>query len=365
MQTSRGNSILEAKVNANPITEPAAPSRAPWRQAVAGYQSADLRRSIWQIVNTFVPYIILWILMVRSLTISYWLTLALAVVATCFLIRIFIFFHDCGHGSFFKSTRANDVFGIITGVLTFTPYYAWRHAHAVHHATAGDLDRRGVGDIWTLTVNEYLASSRWKRLGYRFFRFPLITFVIGPFVMFAFIQRFPTRSDGPRERRSVYATNLALLGVAALMSLLIGFKAYLLIQIPLIALSAMAGVWLFYVQHQFEETYWEHHQDWDFATSAMEGASYYKLPRLLQWVSGNIGFHHIHHLSPRIPNYKLQRCHDENAIFQQIKPLTPRTSLKSLRLHLWDENRRVLVGFAYAKSLARSAQLQPSREGSQ
>ena len=353
MQTSSGNLFLEAKVNANPITEPVAPSRAPWRQAVAGYQSADLRRSIWQIVNTFVPYIILWILMVRSLTVSYWLTLALAVVATCFLIRIFIFFHDCGHGSFFKSTRANDVFGIITGVLTFTPYYAWRHAHAVHHATAGDLDRRGVGDIWTLTVNEYLASSRWKRLGYRIFRFPLITFVIGPFMMFAFIQRFPNRTDGPRERRSVHATNLALLGVAALMSLLIGFKEYLLIQIPLIAITAMAGVWLFYVQHQFEETYWEHHQDWDFATSAMEGASYYKLPRLLQWVSGNIGFHHIHHLSPRIPNYKLQRCHDENAIFQQVKPLTPRTSLKSMRLHLWDENRRVLVGFAYAKSLAR------------
>lgn len=325
--------------------------RPSWRQAVAGYQSPDLRRSLGQIVNTFVPYIILWILMVRSLTISYWLTLALAVPAAGFLVRIFIFFHDCGHGSFFKSQRANDILGIISGILTFTPYYAWRHAHAIHHATAGDLDRRGVGDIWTLTVREYLAAPTWKRLAYRIFRFPPIMFLLGPIVVFLLLQRFPIGEKAPRERMSVWATDLALLGVAALMSALIGLQAYLLIQIPVMVIAGAAGVWLFYVQHQFEGVYWERHANWDFVTSAMQGASFYRLPKVLQWFSGNIGFHHIHHLSPKIPNYKLQACFAANPIFQQVKPITLRSSLKSLGLHLWDEESRRLVGFGHLRTM--------------
>lgn len=332
-------------MNRKSATDPAGVSRTSWRQAVASYQSPDLRRSLWQIVNTFVPYIVLWVLMVRSLEVSYWLTLALAVPAAGFLVRIFIFFHDCGHGSFFKSGRANDIFGIITGLLTFTPYYSWRHAHALHHATAGDLDRRGVGDIWTMTVREYRAASLWKRFAYRVFRFPPFTFLIGPTVVFLILQRFPSGEKAPRERMSIWATDLALLGVAALMSALIGLEAYVLIQIPVMVLAGMAGVWLFYVQHQFEETYWERHENWDFAAAALQGASYYQLPRVLQWFSGNIGFHHIHHLSPKIPNYKLQICFDASPIFQQIKPVTILSSLRSLGLHLWDEERRRLVGF--------------------
>ena len=332
-------------MNRKSATDPAGVSRTSWRQAVASYQSPDLRRSLWQIVNTFVPYIVLWVLMVRSLEVSYWLTLALAVPAAGFLVRIFIFFHDCGHGSFFKSGRANDIFGIITGILTFTPYYSWRHAHALHHATAGDLDRRGVGDIWTMTVREYRAASLWKRFAYRVFRFPPFTFLIGPTVVFLILQRFPSGEKAPRERMSIWATDLALLGVAALMSALIGLEAYVLIQIPVMVLAGMAGVWLFYVQHQFEETYWERHENWDFAAAALQGASYYQLPRVLQWFSGNIGFHHIHHLSPKIPNYKLQICFDASPIFQQIKPVTILSSLRSLGLHLWDEERRRLVGF--------------------
>ena len=271
-------------------TDGAGAGRASWRQAVSSYQSPDLRRSLWQIVNTFVPYIVLWVLMVSSLEVSYWLTLALAVPAAGFLVRIFIFFHDCGHGSFFKSQRANDILGIITGILTFTPYYAWRHAHAIHHATAGNLDRRGVGDIWSLTVQEYLAAPTWKRLAYRIFRFPPVTFLIGPIVVFLVLQRFPLGEKAPRERMSVWATDLALLGVAALVSAFIGLRAYLLIQIPVMVIAGTVGVWLFYVQHQFEGVYWERHANWDFVTSAMQGASFYRLPKVLQWFSGNIGF---------------------------------------------------------------------------
>jgi len=329
----------------NAATDPAGASRTSWRQAVASYQSPDLRRGLWQIINTFVPYIILWVLMVRSLETSYWLTLALSIPAAGFLVRIFIFFHDCGHGSFFKSSRANDIFGIITGILTFTPYYSWRHAHAIHHATAGDLDRRGVGDIWTMTVREYRDAPWWKRVAYRVFRFPSVTFLIGPTAVFLILQRFPSGEKAPRERLSVWATDLALLGVIAAMSALIGLKAYVLIQFPIMVLAGMSGVWLFYVQHQFAGTYWERHERWDFATAALQGASYYKLPRLLQWFSGNIGFHHIHHLSPKIPNYKLQACFDASPLLQQVKPLTLLSSLKSLGLHLWDEERRQLVGF--------------------
>lgn len=342
-------------MSSNSATDPAVSGRASWRQAVASYQSPDLRRSLGQLANTFVPYVALWYLMVRSLEVSYWLTLALAVVASGFLVRIFILFHDCGHGSFFKSQKANDALGIITGLLTFTPYYSWRHAHAIHHATSGDLDRRGVGDIWTLTVREYLAAPLWKRIAYRVFRFPPVTFLVGPTVVFFVLQRFPARSDNLRERNGVYATNLALLGIAALMSFVIGLKAYVLIQLPLMILAGAIGVWMFYVQHQFEGVYWERHANWDFATSALEGASYYKLPKLLQWFSGNIGFHHIHHLSPKIPNYKLQQCHEANPIFQQVRSLTLSSSLKSLHLRLWDEERRMLVGFAYLKTLSRNS----------
>jgi acyl-lipid omega-6 desaturase (Delta-12 desaturase) len=324
------------------------PSTLQWKQAIANYQTPDLRRSLWQLANTLIPYFALWYLMIHSLSVSYWLTLGLSVLAAGFLLRIFIFFHDCGHGSFFRSQRANDTFGIITGLLTFTPYYYWRHTHAVHHATVSDLDRRGIGDVWTMTVEEYATAPRWRRLTYRVFRFPPVTFLIGPAIVFLLVQRFPLAPGGRRERHSVWWTNLALLGILALMSATIGLKTYALIQLPVMVFAGMAGVWLFYVQHQFEGTYWERHERWDFVSASLVGSSYYRLPRVLQWFSGNIGFHHIHHLSPRIANYNLARCYVDNPVFQEVAPLTFVMSLAALRLHLWDEENQVMVGFAEA-----------------
>jgi len=320
------------------------PNDMDWRAAVARYQTPSISKSAWQLINSLGPYFLLWILMWLSLRYSYWLTLALAVPAAGFLVRAFIIFHDCGHGSFFKSKRLNDFWGIITGLLVFTPYYAWRHNHAVHHATAGDLDRRGVGDVLTITVNEYLEMPWYQKLWYRTFRNPLVMFTIGPLLIFLLVSRFPSKAGGKRERESVWWTNLALLGIIAGLSALIGFKEYLMIQLPVMALAASTGVWLFYVQHNFDGTYWARREEWDFVSAALKGSSYYQLPKVLQWFSGNIGFHHIHHLSPRIPNYLLEKCHRENEVFQ-IRPLTLRGSLKSLFYRLWDEDTQRMVGF--------------------
>ena len=321
-----------------------------WREAVARYQNPDLKRSLWQVTNSVLPFFLLWYLMYRSLEVSYWLTLALAVPTAGFMVRVFIIFHDCGHGSFFKSQRANDLVGTLTGILTLTPYYHWRHDHAIHHASAGNLDRRGVGDVKTLTVEEYRALPPLKRLGYRIFRNPLLMFTVGAWLVFAFVHRFYNRKAGKRERFSVHLTNLALLDIIGLLSWLIGLKAFILVEFPILAITTTVGVWLFYVQHNFETTYWERHGNWDFASAGLKGSSFYKLPGVLQWFTGNIGFHHIHHLGPRIPNYLLAKCHQENAIFQQVRPLTILTSLKSLGCRLWDEKSRRLVGFKALKT---------------
>jgi omega-6 fatty acid desaturase (delta-12 desaturase) len=293
--------------------------------------------------------------------VSYWITLPLAVLAAGFLVRVFIIFHDCGHGSFFTSRRTNDILGFITGVLTFAPYYHWRWEHAVHHATSGDLDRRGLGDVWTLTVQEYLDASRWKRFAYRLARNPVVLFVIAPFYLFLIQQRFPKAKAGKRERDSVYWTNLAVLGLAAGLSWMFGIKEYLLIQLTVMAVAGSAGVWLFYVQHQFEGVYWERGDQWDYATAALKGSSFYQLPKVLQWFSGNIGFHHIHHLSPRIPNYHLERCHKAEPLFQSVKPVTLFSSFKSFTFRLWDEQRRKLVGYGHLKTVRRQAS-QPVRQ---
>lgn len=321
--------------------------RKEWQQAVAAFQDSDLRASLWQMANSFIPYFALAYLAYRSLEVSYWLTLLFAFGAALFGIRIFIIFHDCGHGSFFKSKRWNDIVGVIAGIITFTPYFAWRHSHAVHHATSGDLDRRGVGDIWTLTYEEYQKLPRAKRIFYRIYRNPFMIFIIGPTIDFVVLQRwgYPDVFTKPRERNSVVFTNLALLGIVALATVTIGFWEYVLVQLPIIAFASSFGVWLFYVQHQYENVYWERHDDWDFATAALYGSSYYKLPKILQWFSGNIGFHHIHHLSPRIPNYKLEDCHNSAEVFQRVQPLTLRASLQSLRVRLWDEDRHKMIGY--------------------
>jgi acyl-lipid omega-6 desaturase (Delta-12 desaturase) len=331
----------------------AVPNNAPdltssaWKQTVARFQESDLRVSLWQCLNSIGPYFILWYLMYRSLEISYVLTLVLGLFAAGFGMRMFIIFHDAGHGSFFKDKKWNDFIGQFTGILLFTPYWAWRHSHAVHHATSGDLDRRGVGDIWTLTVEEYYKLPKWQRIGYRLYRNPFVIFVIGPTLDFVVLQRFGSfnAASDPRSRNSVRFTNLALLAILIVMSLTIGFKEYILIQLPIIAMASSMGVWLFYVQHQYENVYWERHEEWDYASAALYGSSFYKLPRILQWFSGNIGFHHIHHLSPRIPNYALEACHNDNPLFQEIEPLTLRSSLKSLHIRLWDEDHHKVVGY--------------------
>ena len=317
-------------------------------------QKPILRSSIWQLVNTLVPYFVLWGLMIWSLGISYWLTLGMAVLAAGFLARTFMIFHDCTHGSFLKSRRANHFLEFITGVLTFTPYAQWRHKHALHHATSGDLDRRGEGDIWTMTVQEYLDASRWKRLSYRLVRNPIVLFVIAPLYLFLIHHRFPSTTVGRRERAGVLWTNMALLAILIAMSLTIGIKAYLLIQLPVMFFAGAAGIWLFYVQHQFGGVYWARKPEWDFADAALNGSSYYKLPKVLQWFTGNIGFHHIHHLSPAIPNYSLEQCHKASAAFQQVRTVTLWSGLSALSLRLWDERKKRLVGFGRLRSYRRT-----------
>ena len=340
-----GNLVLTARETEPEITA--------WKEIVAKYQQPILWRSVWQMVNTLIPYAALWYLMYFSLSVSYWLVVPLAILASGFLVRIFIIHHDCGHGSYFKSRKANDVWGFITGVLTFTPYYLWRWEHAVHHAGSGDLDRRGTGDVWTLTVQEYLEASRWKRFAYRLARNPVVLFVISPLILFAVIHRFPNPRASKRERHSVYLTNLGILGMAVAMSAVFSVKAYLIIQLALVLMAGSAGVWLFYVQHQFEGVYWERGENWDYLAASLKGSSFYKLPKVLQWFSGNIGFHHIHHLSSRIPNYNLERCHNAEPLFQTVKPITLFASLKSFTFRLWDEQRQRLVGFGHLRTIRR------------
>lgn len=328
----------------NPETETAA-----WKEIVAEYQQPSLARAIWQLSNTLIPYALLWYLMYLSLAVSWWVVLPLAILAGMFLVRVFIIFHDCGHGSYFKSRAANDVVGFITGLLTLTPFYQWRWDHAIHHATSGHLDKRGVGDLWTLTVQEYLESSRGRRFAYRLARNPIVLFVIAPLVVLALKQRLPSSGAKRRERRSVHWMNLAILGMAVGLSLIYGVLSYLLIQLIVLGVAGTVGFWFFYVQHQFEGVYWERAEQWDYTEAALKGSSFYKLPKVMQWFSGNIGYHHIHHLSARIPNYNLERCHKAHLLFQQVEPLTFFASLKTLTLRLWDEQRKKLVGFGHLR----------------
>jgi omega-6 fatty acid desaturase (delta-12 desaturase) len=290
--------------------------------------------------------------MYRSLAIGYWLTLILAIPTAGFMTRMFIIFHDCCHGSFFRTMKANDRLGLVLGVLVLTPFYQWKHSHAIHHATAGDLDRRGTGDVYTMTVAEYLAAPWYKKVGYRIMRSPLILFTVGSFIVFTVTHRFFEKSAGKRERSSVIWTNIAIAAVVGWLMIEVGWAAFLLVEVPIVLIACGAGVWLFYVQHNFDPTYWERHKEWEFFHAGMDGSSFYKLPKLLQWFTGNIGFHHIHHLSPKIPNYKLEECHNENPVFQ-IEPLTFRKSLKSLFFRLWDEKEKMLVGWNALKKYRR------------
>jgi omega-6 fatty acid desaturase (delta-12 desaturase) len=319
-----------------------------WQKLVAPYARPDLRRSLWQVANSVLPFLALWAAMLWSLNLTYWLTLALTILTAGFMIRTFILFHDCCHGSFFQSRRANETLGAILGVLTLTPYQHWKHHHAIHHATAGNLDKRGVGDVKTMTLSEYLAAPRWKRIGYRIMRHPFWMLVFGAPLVFLVVHRFWASGSGRRERLSVIYTDLALLALFLILGGLFGFIEVILVQLPITMLGTAVGVWMFYVQHQFEGVYWERKDRWSFVRAGLQGSSYYRLPTVLQWFTGNIGFHHIHHLSSRIPNYFLEPCYKANPVFQ-IRPLTFLESLKSATLHLWDEAEGKLVGFEAAR----------------
>jgi omega-6 fatty acid desaturase (delta-12 desaturase) len=327
----------------------------PWIQVISKYNFPDISKSWWQVINSVVPYLLLWVLMVLSLKISYFLTLFLAIIASGFMVRIFIIFHDCGHGSFFKSKRLNTIIGIFTGLFTFTPYHKWHRDHKEHHSTVGNLDKRGIGDVPTLTTEEFKKMSKLKQWGYRAFRHPLFLFGMAPMLLFIFQHRFTKRYMTLREKAYVHLTTLAVISLILLMIWAIGLKAYLLIQIPVLFISAGHGLWLFYVQHQFEDVLWTRTSDWDYKTVAIQGSSYFKLPKLLQWFTGNIGFHHIHHLSPRIPNYKLEQCHSENTLFHDVKTVTFFSSLKTLNLRLWNEKTQQLISFRSFKKTEKAA----------
>jgi acyl-lipid omega-6 desaturase (Delta-12 desaturase) len=329
--------------------------RPYWRESVAPYARPHLGRSLRDLAVSVVPFLLLWTLMYLALDVSYLLVLALAVPAAGFQLRIYILFHDCAHGSFLPRRRANAWLGAVLAVLVFTPFQSWRHSHAVHHATAGDLDRRGTGDVLTLTVREYRSSSWHRRLAYRLFRNPLVMFGIGPIYAMLLAPRWAPASARPRILRSVYGTDLVLVVLIGGLCWLLGWREMLLIQGPVALLAGSAGVWLFYVQHQFEDTYWQSAEGWSYADAALRGSSYLKLPKVLQFFTGNIGLHHVHHLSTKIPNYNLQRAHDETPIFHSVPTLSLWDGLRAIRLKLWDEESGRLVTWAEARRIARVA----------
>ncbi|MCI3923004.1 fatty acid desaturase [Paenibacillus sp. TRM 82003] len=323
------------------------------KKSVAPFERTDLRRSVLQLVNTLGPLVLLWIAAYLSLSVSYWLTLPIAVLAAGFLVRTFIIFHDCCHQSFFKSRRANDIVGTITGILTVVPYQQWKHTHSVHHATSGNLDKRGVGDMWVMTVEEYIAASSMTKLRYRLYRNPFVMFVLGPIATFLVEYRFNKKGAKMKERINTWVTNIGIAALYALLCWLVGWEAFLLVQTPIFFVSGSLGIWLFYVQHQFEESYFENDEEWSYVNAAVEGSSYYKLPKPLQWITGNIGFHHVHHLSPKVPNYYLEEAHNSTPPLHKATTITLRTSLESLKYRLWDEKSKTFVTFKAAKRMAR------------
>ncbi len=316
-----------------------------FRAMTSPFRKPHVRRSLIQLAASIVPFFVLWTLMWLSLRYSYALVLLLAVPTAGFLVRLFILQHDCGHGSFFKSKSANDLVGRALSIFTFTPYDRWRKNHAIHHATSGDLDRRGCGDVHLLTVGEYRKLSSLQRRMYRLHRHPLILFGVGAFLYFVVFQRFTFHDPhlSKKDRDSVFWTNVTLIAAVALISWLVGFKQFLLIHLPLVALAAAAGSWLFYVQHHFESTYWQRNDRWDYFDAGLNGSSHYELPAVLRWFTANIGLHHVHHLDSQIPNYRLQECLDANPELQQAPRLTLWSSLSCASLRLWDEEKSEMV----------------------
>lgn len=311
------------------------------------YVRPDDRRATWQVLNSAGPFLLVWYSMYESLRLSYALTLVLAVPAAGFLLRIFVLQHDLGHGSLFRSRRINDGVGALFGMLTLIPYRYWRRTHGLHHSHFGNLDRRGPGYLTTLTVNEWRALPASRRLLYRLYRNPWIVLGLGGLYYFLVQHRmwYDAPRHWPRERRSVHLTNLSLVLVALALATRIGWRPVLLVHLPILYLFSVVAVWVFLNQHSFEDCYWEKGESWDFVRSSLEGSSYYKLPRVLQWFTANVGFHHVHHLSPKVPNYNLERCHRALPELQSVPPLSLRQSLRTLRWSLWCEDGKKMVSF--------------------
>ena len=324
-----------------------------WKRVLSPYFGPDNKRSLRQLVGTSILFLALWAGMLWSLQFSYWITLALSIPTAAILMRLFVIQHDCGHGSFFTSQRWANTVGMVLGILTLTPYHYWRKTHALHHAHSGDLDMRGFGDIDTITVTEYEALSGLNRLYYRVYRNPFVIF--GPGALFHFVVKHRWPWDMPwawkREWRSVWITNAALIGLVVAAHFTIGLKTFFLVQAPVTAVACALGVWLFYVQHQFEETYWYDHENWNYYDAGLHGSSYLVLPPLLQWLTASIGVHHVHHLSARIPNYRLQKAHDENKELWEVSRMSIKDGLKTLHLALWDEDTRKLISFGEYRRL--------------
>lgn len=328
------------------------------RKQISPFEKSNTKISVNQLLNTIPPFIILWAAAYFSLEISYWLSLGLSIIASGFVIRIFIIFHDCCHQSFFKSRKANDMLGTISGVITLFPYEKWKRSHSIHHATSSNLNKRGIGDIWVLTVDEYIAAPFWLRLKYRLYRNPIVMFGLGPFFLFLIENRFNRKGAYKKERINTHVTNVSIVLLYTLLCMLIGWQAFLMIQLPIMFVSGALGIWLFYVQHQFEDTYFENEENWDYVKAAIDGSSYYKLPKLLQWVTGNIGFHHVHHLSPKVPNYYLEQVHETTLPLQKATTITLRSSLKAIRFRLWDESSKTFVSFQEIKPMLKQGRYQ-------
>ena len=324
---------------------------AELRQQAQEFETPSNFRAIWQLLNSMVLFIALWGLMYYLVDVSRWLVALAACLAGVVLIRIFIIFHDCGHGVFFTSVRANYWVGFFCGLLVFTPFRQWHRDHADHHAKTGNLDGRGPGEVWTMTVEEFLRAPVWKQRLYRMMRNPFFLFGVVPVLFFVVLQRLPTRATSPQLKRSIWTMNFAVVIYVSLMMALFGVVPYLVIQVIVIGVAGGAGFWLFYVQHQFDSVLWARTEDWDYTDAALQGSSYYKLPRLLQWCTGNIGFHHVHHLFPRIPNYYLEKCHNALPVLQQVPVITLASSVGTLKLKLWDECSHRLVRFCDVENL--------------
>ncbi|MEC1180170.1 fatty acid desaturase [Metasolibacillus meyeri] len=321
------------------------------RKDVAPFAKSEMSKSVQQLFNTLAPMIVLWALAFYVMQYSPWLSVLCSVFAAGFLIRTFIIFHDCTHGSFFKNKKANDIVGFITGTLTSFPYEKWKREHSIHHATSSNLDKRGIGDIDMLTVDEYIEKSKLGRIGYRLYRNPIVMFGLGPLYMVLVLNRFNRSDARKKERINTHLTTLTLIAICAILIYAFGWQAFLLVYGVTLFIAGSLGIWLFYIQHTYEDSYFEYEEDWDYVKAAVEGSSYYKLPKILQWITGNIGFHHVHHLSPRIPNYHLEAAHENVKPLQHATTITLKTSFESIRFKLYDPDSKKFVTFKEANAL--------------